>query len=176
MLAAAWPAPATADIELFTSDRLIQAVTKSDYNAAESLLARGHNPDAYDGQRRTALQLAALSGDAEMVALLMKYRATARYKDPVGNTAMIYAANGGHTDAVAALIEGGANPNTANRRGLTALMIAARQGNLAMVQLLLEQKADASLRDHTGRSARMWAEWSNKSAVVRLFDRANIRE
>ena len=83
--------PAAADLELFASDRLVEAVEYNDFELAQSLLVRGHNPDSVDSFGRSALIIAANAGNEDLVELMLKHRASRDKKDTVGNAALAYA-------------------------------------------------------------------------------------
>jgi ankyrin repeat protein len=98
----------------------------------------GWGPAGSDGE--TALQQAAESGYARVVALLIRRGAdvNAEFKD--GRTPLYWAARNGHTDVVAMLIRNGANVN-ANARGRSALKGAIEGGRDEIYQLLLKNGA-----------------------------------
>ena len=168
---AAAPA-ARAQVNLLQGDKLIEATRTNDAKTAEELLARGHDPNVTDENRRTALMLAAASGYDEIVRLLLRYRAGVNSVDKFGNAALYYAAAGDNVGALRAMLDAGADIDTANRQGATPLMIAAAEGHLAAVQVLIDRKADLEATDFTGRTVQDWARRNNRSAVIRVLDRA----
>jgi uncharacterized protein len=176
VLISLWPLPAAAQVELFKSDRLIDATISNDYELAKSELIKGHIPDPVDSYRRTPLIIAAMAGNPDLVELLVKYKANLNTRDEAGAGAFHYAAARGHTDVVEMLVELGAKINIENRQGMTPLMVAAADGKIEIVQILLNSKADATRNDFTGRSALMWAERNGRRNVIRLLRQAGIKE
>ncbi|MEX2454378.1 MAG: ankyrin repeat domain-containing protein [Rhodospirillaceae bacterium] len=172
-LALAAAAPARAAIDLLVNDRLIEAAKVNDLRTAETILARNHNVDAMDENRRTALILAAARGYEDLADMLVRYRASVNAIDGFGNAALYYAAAADNVGIIEILIDADASIDIQNRRGMTPLMIAASEGHLAAVQTLLAAKADPDATDFTGRTARDWARRNNRGAVLRILDRAS---
>ena len=170
----ALPMTAVAEIDLLKNDRLIEATKADDLTTAESMLARGHNVDARDENRRTSLFFAAMEGNKDFVNLLLRFNPRVNSTDKFGSSPLYYAAAGNHVGVIEALAGKGANINVQNRQGLTPLMIAASSGHLAAVQALLDLKADSGFTDFTGRTALDWALRNNRRAVVRFMKSAGI--
>lgn len=169
-------APARADMELFAADRIIRATLEDDVEAVERALQQGLSPESVDGQGRTAVQLAALAGNEDILRALIEHRARLTHRDRVGNTALGYAAANGHEGAVQVLLDAKAPIDQENRQGMTPLMLAAAAGRHAVVRLLLERGADAARRDFTGRTALEWAERNRRQVVVRVLRAAGVTE
>ena len=170
----ALPMTAVAEIDLLKNDRLIEATKADDLTTAESMLARGHNVDARDENRRSSLFFAAMEGNEDFVNLLLRFNPRVNSTDKFGSSPLYYAAAGNHVGVIEALAGKGANINVQNRQGLTPLMIAASSGHLAAVQALLDLKADSGFTDFTGRTALDWALRNNRRAVVRFMKSAGI--
>lgn len=112
-------------------------------------------PAADLGQRITAaLQTAARTGDASVLAALLRDPCGARYIDATdaeGRTALHFAAAGGRDNAACALLLVGADAEAADRQRQTPLHAAAASCNACVVQLLLNHGADATKVDARGR-------------------------
>jgi len=130
------------------------------------LLANGANPNATGKYGRTALQVAALQGDPESVAALLKAGAEVNAKDSEGNTAllvMLYidednkqapTVTRDYAGVVRALLrDKKIDVNAQNEDGETALMRAVKLGNAEVVRLLLAARADANATDDIGDTA-----------------------
>ena len=166
------PLAAIAEINLLSNDRLIEATKADDQTGAEALLARGHNVNVRDENRRTSLFFAAIQGNEDFVELLLRFNPRVNTVDKLGSSPLYYAAAGNYVGVIEMLAEKDANLNAQNRQGLTPLMVAASEGHLAAVQALLDLKADSTLTDFTGRTAFDWALRNNRQAVVRFLKTA----
>src|SRR3972149_11117650 len=102
----------------------------------KALLAPRANVNSRTALGETALMLAALRGDLEVVRQLLVHGAEV---NPSGNwTPLIYAAVKGSVEISRLLLAYGADINaTVDSNGLTALMMAAREGHADLVALLL---------------------------------------
>lgn len=168
------PAVVSAEIDLLSNDRLIEATKADDLTAAEALLVRGHNIDVRDQNRRTSLFFASIQGNEDFVDLLLRFNPRVNTVDKFGSSPLYYAAASNHVGVIEMLVEKGARLDDQNSQGLTPLMIAASKGHLAAVQALLDLKADAGLTDFTGRTAFDWAARNNRRAVIRFLKSAGI--
>lgn len=168
--------PATAEIELFGGDPLLDAIKANNADEVEVLLARGANAEIEDFDRRRPMIYAALLGNADIAEILIRHRVKINHRDKLGNSALFYAASKGEVDFIEILLDSGAAKNSENRQGITPLMIAASLGHLDSVQLLLARGADPKRRDYTGRTALMWADWNRQSSVSRALRNAGVQE
>ena len=106
-----------------------------DFDAVDEFLAAGHDVDAADGERRTALWLAARHGDVQVLRKLLAHGANVD-KPALGKKTPLYAATAaGHVACVAALVGAGA----AVAAGPEApLLVACRLGNADIVRELVK--------------------------------------
>jgi ankyrin repeat protein len=125
--------PATQDI----NQQLLEAAEKGDKVGVESLLAQGADPNAKDKKGKSALQLAARGGYADVVDVLLGAKADINLRANDGGTALTAAAGEGHPGVVERLLKAGADPNASDETGFTALMAAATGGDLQEVEALL---------------------------------------
>ena len=167
-------AGARADISLFGSywDNVARATAQNDAYKVLQLVGSGNNPNEVDDAGRTGLQLAAINGNLQIAAILIKANAHLDVKDGLGNTALHYAADRNHVEMAQLLLDVGALVDPQNKSGMTPLMIAASRGNIAIVQALLAKGANARTTDFTGRDAASWAADSGRPAVVQALQRA----
>lgn len=146
------------------------------------LLDRGADPNIEGGSCGSSLIAAAISGDENIVRLLLNKGANTRPgskyspywrdytpKAPISSkessqdeevqfgSALQAAAYGGHKEIVEMLLKRGAHPDDQDRYGQTALHQAAHQGYKEIVELLLERGADVNRADSYGRTAARWA-------------------
>ena len=115
-----------------------------------------------DGQGKTPLIKAALSGDIDAVCMLLDQGANVKARDMFGRTPLIAAAAtpcqlACLLNIVRLLLDYGSDINAQNTHGRTALMEAVSKGGSQrqreMIQLLLSRNPDISLRDKNGRTA-----------------------
>src|SRR5207245_6597750 len=117
-----------------------------DAEMAALLLAAGANPGAETRiGRYTALHLAAKSGNAAVVRLIVDRGADVRALTTTGATPLHFAAATGGSEAIAVLLDHGADPNAREPQwAQTPLMFAAASGRTAAVRLLLSRGADGA--------------------------------
>lgn len=148
------------------------AAMRGDLGAVRTLLERGGDPDAAQGDGMTALHWAAERGDEEVALLLIEAGANL---DPVTRlgayTPTHLAARGGHTAILRALLEGGAAPSAATTTGaVTPLHFAAASADPTAVVTLLEHGADPDARElRWGQTPLMFAAAAGRGDLVRAL-------
>lgn len=165
--------PARADLNLFGDywDNIPRAVAKGDAGTVQRLLADGVNPQQLDEKDRTGLIVAAMTGQMQIFAILVKAGARLDVPDPLGNTPLHYAAERDQIEMVKLMLALHAPVDAENRNGQTPLMMAASKGNTEIVQSLLSAGANPKKGDYTGRDAFGWARESHKASVVQALER-----
>jgi|SRR5579863_3279848 len=153
-------------------DNVAIAAAHSDATQVRQLIAGGTSPNELDDSGRTGLQLAAINGNLQIAAILLKAQARVDLKDKLGNTALHYAADHDHGEMVQLLLDVGAAVDPENKDGMTPLMIAASRGSATIVQALLAKGANIRRTDYTGRDALSWATESHRPVVVQLLQHA----
>lgn len=121
---------------------LLQSTARRDRQAVIQALAAGADANTIDNSGRSALHIAADSGDTEIVELLLGAGANVNAAEFDGDTPLIGAAIRGHGSVVARLLEAGADPSVESSRGMTAADHARRKGHAA-----LAMKIDRAARD-----------------------------
>jgi ankyrin repeat protein len=119
------------------SPPLIDAVKRQDRVAVSTLLDRGADVAAVEGDGATALHWAARLDDLAMLDLLLETGADPNAATRFNVTPLELASNNGNSAAIERLLAAGADPNAASREGQTPLMSAARSGRVAAVRTLL---------------------------------------
>jgi ankyrin repeat protein len=154
----------------------------------KALLAKGANPNQqtnttpvhglmqfdgswvnFDGQ--TPLIRAALSGDAEVMKLLLQYKADAKITTDGGTTSLMAAAGINwipaqtymhseeeYVEAVNLCLAQGVEVNAANSMGLTAMHGAANRGWESIVQILADHGSKLDPKDKEGRTPMVFAQ------------------
>jgi len=167
-------ASARADFSPFSSyhDNVARAAAQNDVFKVRQLVGSGTNPNQVDDNGRTGLQIAAINGNLQIAAIIIKANAHLDLKDKLGNTALHYATDRNQVQMVQLLLDVGAAIDPENRNGMTPLMLAASRGNMDLVQALLAKGANVRKTDFTGRDALGWAAESHRPAVVQALQRA----
>lgn len=174
MVLAADAPGARADLNLFGDyyRNVARAAAQNDAATVTELVGTGANPNQVDEQSRTGLHYAAMNGNLQIIAILIKASAKLEVRDKLGNTPLHLAADRNQTEAVKLLLEVGAAVDPQNHDGMTPLMMAASHGDLDIVRVLLAKGANAAKTDYTGRDAAGWAADSHRPAVVEAIKRA----
>jgi uncharacterized protein len=168
-------ARAQLNLNLFSDyfSNVARAAANNDANLVRQLVGGGSgNPNQVDDQSRTGLHYAAMNGNLQIIAILVKADAKLNVEDPLGDTPLHLAAEQGQTEAAKLLLAVGAEVDPQNKDGLTPLMIAASRGNLELVRALLAKGASVTKNDYTGRDALGWAQDGHRPAVVEAIERA----
>jgi uncharacterized protein len=149
---------------------LIQAASKNDLAAVDSLLKAGVDPNGANDYGATALYAGAASTDPAVVAKLLAAGADPNGHLAAGETPLMEAALRGNLATVKALLAAGADPNVQEKSGgQTALMWAISQRHSAVVDELVKAKADVNLASKTGSTPLMFAAQGDlKSAKILL--------
>ena len=123
----------------------------------------------FDGQ--TPFIRAALSGDIEVMRLLLQHGADPNIATAQGSTALMAAAGinwipaqtytraeADYVEAVKLCLERGAPVNAVNSLGLAAIHGAANRGWVPVIQILADHGAKLDVKDNAGRTPMMFAE------------------
>ena len=136
--------------------------------AVRALLDKGADARAAHGDGMSALHWAAMKGDVELVAILVRAGANLKAATRIDEvTPLLLAAENGHTAVVRALLDAGADANATDASGTTALMLAAGAGAADAIRSLVERGADVNTRDRVlERTALMFAAGKNRPAAI----------
>ncbi|MGY5125471.1 ankyrin repeat domain-containing protein [Streptomyces nigrescens] len=154
--------------------QLISAIYADEADKVEALLRQGASPSAPDADGETPLYLAAVSGQSDIVRLLLEAGASpdteSRGQPGSEGLPLCAAACWGHEEVVRALLAHGADPDLREDDGTTytPLMWAASNGHHRTAQLLLEGQADPDA-GHRDRTPLMAAAARGSIAVVRAL-------
>lgn len=154
-------------------DNVARAAAQNDAEAVRKLVGGGDgNPNQTDDSSRTAMHYAAINGNLQIIAILIKADAKLNPVDTLENTPLHLAADRNQTQAAELLVDAGAAVDPQNKDGMTPLMMAANRGNLELVRVLLAKGASPTKTDYTGRDALGWARESHRPAVAEAITRA----
>ncbi len=139
----------------------------------KELLSLGVSPNCLDSDNRTALQIAAATGNIEGTRLLLAAGANPDRQDKNGKTAIMLAMTRSCPDQVwQMLIERSKNLNIPDDNGQTALHLAAQQLKQPdAIRALMTAGANASLRDANDETPADLARKRNRMDMVNLLDK-----
>ena len=138
------------------SPRVIQALIESPKT----------NVEARNGKDESPLMMAALKGQKDVVAQLIKRDADI---NKPGWAPLHYAATGGHVDIMKMLLDGNAFIDAQSPNGTTPLMMAAMYGSTASVKLLLDEGADTTMKNEQGMTALDFAKRGNRPDAIQML-------
>lgn len=167
---------AAAQTTLFQEPEITVVASEGNVARMKELIQQRSHLNRQDSKGRTALVTGTISGELDIVGMLLDAGARTGVDDRLGNTALNWAASQGHYDIADMLIAAGSNVNHQNRQGLTPLMLAASKGHFEVVQLLLREGADVDIQDYTGRGALGWARGGRDQRIVQALEGAGARD
>jgi len=137
------------------NDRLWSAASSGDLEGVKSAIEDGADVDYHvtpfkDDARMSALQVSAMNGHADIVALLVKRGANINIVDNTGDTPLITASLFHKTNVIEVLIASGADVRHAGTWGHTPLHWAAMNGEPNTARLLLEHGATVNALNDAG--------------------------
>jgi ankyrin repeat protein len=148
---------------------IIEAARTGDKDALRTLIQKGADVNAAEGDGATALHWASYRDDLEAADLLIRAGARVNAANDLGATPLWAASQNGSESMVRRLLAAGANPNAKLMAGETALMVASRAGSAAVVDLLLTKRADPNAKAARGQTALMWAVAQRHPEIVKLL-------
>ena len=137
---------------------------------ASTLIARKASLTRQTRAGDTALMMASLAGNLEMVKLLVDAGAPVKLGD--GYQAIHYAAFSGSTDVLSYLLEHGADKDAVAPNSYTPLMLAAREGHMEAAEALLLVHPELEHVGRNGETALSIAERRENTALVELLKSA----
>ncbi len=127
---------------------------------------------------RTALHIAADTGNHDVVLMLLRARAHIEAWDKEGRTPLHLAAAAGHRYAVEVLVKKRANVHAQDKKGRTPLHLAVQTNASklhtpvlpnAVMEWLIDRRADVNAKDDEGRTPLHLAAQANKIKSVRYL-------
>lgn len=143
------------------------AIQEPSLKAAQALLDWPKtNVNAFNANGESPLMLAAIQGQTEMVASLIKKGADV---NKTGWTPLHYAASKGHLAIMDLLLENHAYIDAESPNGTTPLMMAAQYGTTPAVKLLLDAGADPLLKNQQSLTAIDFARRVSRTEAMDLI-------
>jgi uncharacterized protein len=149
--------------------------------AARTLLKRGANANALDGQKYDIVTILAVRNDVPMLKVALAGGASARnITSPYDGTALIAAAHLGHAEIVRTLIAANAPLDHVNNLGWTALMESIVLGDggrnhTETLDALVRAGANVNIPDRQGVTPLGHARQRGYAAMVRILEAAGAR-
>jgi hypothetical protein len=154
-----------------TGESLAQCAGEGRIEEISLFLEAGFSPDTRNKVGVPLLNIAARTGNSEVLKLLIQSGAGINLTaDDRGSTAIIDATIGKFFNIVNDLIESGADVNMQSKDGQTALVIAVGASDEEVAQALLKAGANPDIPDALGMSARKYAALYRKSPLLALFE------
>lgn len=152
---------------------LLIALREPSPRVIDALLASPKtNVEARNAKDESPLMLAALKGQDELVAKLLKRDADV---NKPGWTPLHYAATGGQISVIKVLLENHAFIDAQSPNGSTPLMMAAMYGSTDSIRLLLTEGADPTMKNEQGLTAANFAQRASRPEAVELIGAAAAR-
>ncbi|XP_034743448.1 caskin-1-like isoform X3 [Etheostoma cragini] len=166
---------------------LLQAVKTEDLLTAQRLLQRPRpgkakllgatkrvNVNIQDADGLAPLHHAALSGNKELISLLLEAQAAVDIKDHKGMRPLHYAAWQGKTEPMKMLLKAGSSINGQSDEGQIPLHLSAQHGHYDGSEMLLQHQSNPCISDSAGKTPLDLACEFGRVAVVQLLLSSNM--
>lgn len=146
------------------------AAEKGLLKTCQRLLSKGAvSVNNVNSKGQVPLQLAARTGNAGVVELLIANEAKLDHADNEGETALLVAASGGHAEVVEKLLAAGADTKKRDSSGHSALHLAAWAGNTTVISELLKHMKVVESTTSSGYTPLHAAAWVGHAAAVKTL-------
>ncbi|XP_047101651.1 ankyrin-1-like [Schistocerca piceifrons] len=149
--------------------KLIESARAGAVQELQALVAAGADVNAWDEEKRTALQWAGMGGHVEAVRSLLESGAEVGIRNIRQNTPLHAVAVAGHAAVIRLLTSYSADPNARGNLGRTPLHWAACCGHIEAAAALLEAGANKWARDDSGAIPRHLASENGHQQIVDLL-------
>ncbi|KAM7419573.1 hypothetical protein PAMA_016601 [Pampus argenteus] len=166
---------------------LLQAVKTEDLLTAQRLLQRPRpgkakllgaakrvNVNIQDADGLSPLHHAALSGNKELISLLLDAQAAVDIKDHKGMRPLHYAAWQGKTEPMKMLLKAGSSVNGQSDEGQIPLHLSAQHGHYDGSEMLLQHQSNPCISDSAGKTPLDLACEFGRVGVVQLLLSSNM--
>ncbi|XP_071360537.1 caskin-1-like isoform X2 [Trachinotus anak] len=166
---------------------LLQAVKTEDLLTAQRLLQRPRpgkakllgaakrvNVNIQDADGLSPLHHAALSGNKELISLLLEAQAAVDIKDHKGMRPLHYAAWQGKTEPMKMLLKSGSSVNGQSDEGQIPLHLSAQHGHYDGSEMLLQHQSNPCISDTAGKTPLDLACEFGRVGVVQLLLSSNM--
>lgn len=151
------------------------------FEIVDALIRKGADPNRKDSNNQTAIDLAGVFNQTQILALLKKGDGTGSTggtgTPPRHNQDLITAAQHGDLAGIRKALAAGARPDYRQGQGWTALLFAANHKSLPAVQLLVDKGANVNYREAKGWTALLISVHHGEAAIVKyLLDKGANRQ
>ncbi|XP_053195830.1 caskin-1 [Scomber japonicus] len=166
---------------------LLQAVKTEDLLTAQRLLQRPRpgkakllgaakrvNVNIQDADGLSPIHHAALSGNKELISLLLEAQAAVDIKDHKGMRPLHYAAWQGKTEPMKMLLKAGSSVNGQSDEGQIPLHLSAQHGHYDGSEMLLQHQSNPCISDSAGKTPLDLACEFGRVGVVQLLLSSNM--
>ncbi|XP_068178222.1 caskin-1 isoform X2 [Antennarius striatus] len=166
---------------------LLQAVKTEDLLTAQRILQRPRpgkakllgaakrvNVNIQDADGLSPLHHAALSGNKELISLLLEAQAAVDIKDNKGMRPLHYAAWQGKTEPMKMLLKSGSSVNGQSDEGQIPLHLSSQHGHYDGSEMLLQHQSNPCISDSAGKTPLDLACEFGRVAVVQLLLSSNM--
>nr|XP_020495334.1 caskin-1-like isoform X1 [Labrus bergylta] len=166
---------------------LLQAVKTEDLLTAQRLLQRPRpgkakllgaakrvNVNIQDADGLSSLHHAALSGNKELISLLLEAQAAVDIKDNKGMRPLHYAAWQGKTEPMKMLLKAGSSVNGQSDEGQIPLHLSSQHGHYDGSEMLLQHQSNPCISDAAGKTPLDLACEFGRVGVVQLLLSSNM--
>lgn len=145
---------------------MVAAADCHNLQAVKCLLEKGADPSLQDNKGRNVLHCASLSGNPEVIELILDHVPSIDSVTNQGVTSLMIAAQFGRLQAVKYLLEKGADPCLQDNKGCNALHYASYGGNVPVIEEILSYEVDIESRNKDGETPLEIAQRCGKSKAV----------
>jgi ankyrin repeat protein len=122
------------------------------------------NINAFEEHGKTALMVATMSGNSEIIRILLDHGASININDKTRRNALMLSVQAGNLELAELLIQKGADVNNKDYKGISPLMFAAKSGHLRLVELLVDNGADVNAKSINNASPMFLSAFNNEVA------------
>ena len=157
--------------EIATPETVADAAMRNDAESVRSLLARGADVSARQGDGMTGLHWAARNGKPEIAELLIRAGADLEARTRIGDhTPLHVATTAGRAPVVKILVEAGGSVNARTTTGATPLHFAAASGSAEAVILLIKHGAEVNAKEPLwGQTPLMFAAAAGRTEAIEVL-------
>ena len=155
-----------------------KAVRTNNLAEIERLVTSAADVDTPGINEKTALMIAAKSGDAQLVKKLLIHGADPNAVNVNGGTPIMFAAISGNVETIQLLLDRKIDINAQGSNGWSALMVAAAKGHVEACRLILEAGADVNAEDIYLWTPLLRSAYEDRLEVIELLlaqDKIDIR-
>ncbi|GAX80356.1 hypothetical protein CEUSTIGMA_g7795.t1 [Chlamydomonas eustigma] len=141
-----------AKLEAQNVIEFLDAASKGDEKTVKKLLKQGLSASCADYDKRTALMVAAQEGRADVLRILVQYKANVHALDIFGTNALVGAVRYNHPGSTAILLAAGCSLKDCTMTIKTDVIMSIVDKDIQKLTDYLSAGADPNMSDHTGSS------------------------